>query len=96
MIQRAQKAMKRLERLQAYLDGWTTTEAAAEITGYSAAYLRRLADQGRIKARKVGRDWQIQRESLLTHCEHMQDLGNQRHNPWRDNLVKQGRGRRPK
>jgi excisionase family DNA binding protein len=96
MMHRAKKVTQRLERLQTYLAGWLTTDAAATLTGYSTAYLRRLASQGRIKARKVGRDWQIHRENLLIFYEKMRDLGKQRHNPWRHDLTKQGRGRKPK
>ena len=76
-------------------EGWITTDAAEALTGYSAAYLRRLASQGRVTAQKVGRDWLLHRESLLTYHKQMQSLGNQRHNPWRADLVAQGLGRQP-
>jgi excisionase family DNA binding protein len=93
MMQKARKAAKRVERLQAYLEGWLPTAAAAALTGYTSGYLRKLANQGRLQARKVGRDWQIQRESLQTYAEHMENLGSQRHNPWRTDLTAQGLGR---
>ena len=44
------------------LDGWIPTSEAAEMTGYSAAYLRGLAGQGRVQAQKVGCDWFFERE----------------------------------
>lgn len=73
--------------------GWITTAKAEELTGYARAYLRRLAGDQRVPARKVGRDWLLHRESLLAYQRHMQRLGHQRHNPWRDELSDQERGR---
>jgi hypothetical protein len=74
-------------------DGWITTEEAEALTGYSVAYLRRLASQERVEARKVGRDWVFYRQSLLVYQKRMNALGPEKHNPWRDDLVSQGRGR---
>ncbi|MBN1815440.1 MAG: helix-turn-helix domain-containing protein [Anaerolineae bacterium] len=74
-------------------DGWITTDEAQELTGYSIAYLRRLANRGDIEARKVGRDWLIWRESLLAYKDQMDSLGRAKHNPWRDDLTEGGRGR---
>jgi hypothetical protein len=76
------------------LDGLLTTRAAAEPTGYAPAYLRRLAGQDRVEARKIGRDWLISRESLLAYKQEMDRLGAQKHSPWRDDLAQRGRGRR--
>lgn len=76
------------------LDGWIPTSEAAELTGYSAAYLRGLAGQGRVEAQKVGRDWFFDRESLEAHKREMDQLGVSKHNPWRGDLAEQGRGRR--
>lgn len=75
------------------LTGWLTTAHAEALTGYAAAYLRRLAGRGRIVAQKVGRDWLIQQESLVTYQAQMTQLGRQRHNPWRPDLRGQGLGR---
>jgi hypothetical protein len=74
-------------------EGWINTERAQSLTGYASAYLRRLANQGRVEARKVGRDWLIEQESLLAYKREMDGLGSQRHNPWRQDLSLQGRGR---
>ena len=74
-------------------EGWITTEEAAKLTGYVPAYLRRLAGQGQVEARKVGRDWLINRESLLDYKAQMDDLGPAKHNPWRKELAERGRGR---
>lgn len=74
-------------------DGWLTTAEAEASTGYGPAYLRRLANRGDIEARKVGRDWLIWWESLLAYKDRMDSLGRAKHNPWRDDLAKGGRGR---
>ena len=74
-------------------EGWINTEQAEALTGYATAYLRRLAGQGRVEARKVGRDWLINLESLLAYKAQMDALGSQRHNPWREDLAQQSRGR---
>jgi len=76
------------------IEGWLTTEQAGELTGYNVKYLRWLAGQGRIEARKIGRDWLIGQEDLLAYKAEMDALGDQKHNPWREDLTGQGRGRR--
>jgi excisionase family DNA binding protein len=73
--------------------GWITTDEAQALTGYSVAYLRRLANRGDVEARKVGRDWLIWRESLLEYKARMDGLGREKHNPWRADLAEDGRGR---
>lgn len=75
-------------------EGWITTDDAAALTGYARATVRRLVGQGQVEARKVGRDWLVNRESLLAYRGRMDELGNERHNPWRGELVQQGRGRK--
>jgi len=75
-------------------EGWIDTSEAQALTRYNGTYLRRLANQGRVEACKVGRDWLINQESLLAYKREMDALGGQRHNPWRKDLAKQGRGRR--
>lgn len=75
-------------------EGWLTTDQARILAGYATAYLRRLAHQGRIEARKVGRDWLISQESLLAYKARMDALGTQRHNPWREELAACGLGRK--
>ncbi len=76
------------------LEGWITTREGAALTGYSTAYIRQLAIKGRIEARKAGRDWLIGRESLLAYKRRMEALGSQKHNPWREDLGRQGRRRK--
>ena len=77
------------------VEGWITTNEAAELTGYTPSYLRRLAHQNRVNARQIGRIWFFWQESLIVFFEKMQRLGNQRHNPWRADLTVQGLGRTP-
>ena len=76
------------------VEGWITTIEAEILTGYSQAYMRQLACNGKVKARKVGRDWLINRESLLAYKHQMDILGPEKHNPWREDLTDQERGRR--
>jgi hypothetical protein len=78
---------------QLIAEGWINTEQAKALTGYAPAYLRRLANHGCVEACKVGRDWLLNQESLLAYQRAMDDLGPQRHNPWREDLAQQGRGR---
>lgn len=75
------------------LNGWITTDEGAALTGYSAAYVRMLARTGRIPARRVGRDWVVDRKELLAHKARMDALGPDKHNPWREDLD-QGQGRK--
>jgi excisionase family DNA binding protein len=74
-------------------EGWLNTNEAAALTGYSQAYARRLAREGRVEARRAGRDWLLNEEDLLAFKAQMDKLGPDKHNPWRDDL-QEGRGRR--
>lgn len=74
------------------LENWLNTTRAAQLTSYSQAYMRILARSGQVEARKVGRDWLVNRESLLAYKSRMDRLGPQKHNPWRDDLVEAERG----
>ena len=73
-----------------------TTREAAELTGYDPAYIRVLAKQGKVEGFKAGRDWLVSRESVLAYKAQMDRLGPQKHNPWREDLItdERGRGRR--
>jgi len=50
-------------------DEWITTREAANLTGYNAEHLRRLARAGKVQARKFGVVWQVDRTSLLKYLE---------------------------
>ena len=73
---------------------WITTQEAAALTGYAAVTWRLFARQGKVKSMKRGRDWFLARAEVLAHIEAMQRLGTAKHNPWREDLEEQGRGRR--
>ncbi len=64
--------------------GWLTTDQAAQVSGYSVAYMRRLVRQGRVKARKVQREWLVNRDSLLGYKDRMDDLGRAKFSPQRE------------
>ena len=49
-------------------EGWINTQTAAEVSGYRRAHVRHLAIHGRIEARKIGRDWFVNQESLLHYA----------------------------
>ena len=67
----------RVERL---LD--TIGEAAA-LTGYAAAYFRKLIAKGRLRAKKRGRDWFLDKAEVLAYAEAMREPGCDKTNPWR-------------
>ena len=46
---------------------WLTSREAAQETGYNVEHIRRLVRTGRLKAQKLGRDWVIDRASLLEY-----------------------------
>ena len=73
------------------LEGWITTIEAANLTGYTIVYIRRLARIRRVEAVKTGRDWLILRSSLLAYKARMDVLGPQKHNPWREDPQAGGR-----
>jgi excisionase family DNA binding protein len=62
---------------------WITTAEAAELTGYDPAHVRWLIREGRIYGKKFGRDWMVERETLLAYKRQMDDLGSAKHDPWR-------------
>ncbi len=77
-------------------EDWLTTEDAARLSGYTSAYMRQLAQRGRVSAIKAGRDWLINREALLEYTRGMEAMGTEKHNPWKDDredLALSGRGR---
>lgn len=61
------------------IKGFITVEAAVDLSGFSAYYVRELARDGLIEAQKWGRTWMIDRASLLAHKARMNALGTQKH-----------------
>ena len=62
---------------------WITTKEAAELTGYTTAYLRQLIGRGRLQAKKRGRDWFLSKADVLAYAEEMRKLGSSKFDPWR-------------
>lgn len=62
---------------------WITTAEAAELTGYSSVTLRQFVREGRLQGRKRGRDWFLDRESVLAYVGEMKRLGTAKHDPRR-------------
>ena len=62
---------------------WITTAEAAELTGYTDAYLRQLIGRGRLQAKKRGRDWFLGKANVLAYTEEMKRLGPAKFDPWR-------------
>ena len=65
----------------ANLADYVTADEAAEIAGYHVNYIRRLMRAHKIKGRKAGLVWLIERESLHAYMERIQALGPQKFTP---------------
>ena len=59
-------------------DEWITTKEAAELSGYTADYVRKLAIAGKVKGQRWGRDWQIERRSILNYIKTAEEFGERR------------------
>jgi len=57
---------------------WITTEEACKISGYNPVYLRILLRNDKIKARKFGPVWQVNRNSLVRFLENINKQGKKR------------------
>ena len=57
---------------------WLTTFEAAKVSGYHPERIRELAREGRVVARKWGRDWQIDNASLMHYLQSIAGLGKKR------------------
>jgi len=57
---------------------WITTTEAAQLVGYHREHIRRLIADGKITAKKFGRDWQVSRSSLLTYVRRAEKFGAKR------------------
>lgn len=66
------------------IEGWVNTKEAAALTDYTRVYIRQLIKSRKVEAVKTGRDWLINRASLLAYKARMDTLGPQKHNPWRE------------
>lgn len=55
-----------------------TTVQAAQLTGYHRDYIRRLVSSGKVKGERLGRDWLVDQQSLMTHLKAMEKAGAKR------------------
>ena len=51
------------------VDQWVTTTEAAQISGYHVEHIRRLIRDGHILARKWGKEWMVDKSSLLDYLK---------------------------
>lgn len=56
-------------------DDLLSLSQAAESYGFSGDYLRRLAEKGRLRARKLGRDWLTTAEDMEAFIESREPRG---------------------
>ena len=72
------RAWATIRRVEGIMPDWITTAEAARLSGYTAAHLRELIRDGKIKAQKFGEVWQVDRASLLTYVRKVEKLGSKR------------------
>ena len=63
------------------LEKHISVKAAAEFSGYSIQYLRRLLRAGQLEGIKIGQVWLIKLASLETYARNGQTVGDRRHGP---------------
>ena len=63
------------------LEKHISVKAAAEFSGYSIQYLRRLLRGGQLEGVKIGQVWLINLASLETYARNGQMVGDRRHGP---------------
>ena len=70
---------KNLARLrEEEIDQWITTAEAAQLSGYSTVHIRRLIRASEVDAKRWGRDWQVNSESLLNYLTKIEAKGDKR------------------
>ena len=57
---------------------WLTTQEAADLSGYHPERVRELMREQKVKGRKFGIVWQVDRESLLGYIAAMKEKGQRR------------------
>ncbi len=63
------------------LEKHIAVKAAAEFSGYSIQYLRRLLREGQLEGIKIGQVWLIKLTSLETYARNGQMVGDRRYGP---------------
>ncbi len=56
-----------VEKTKLMEEDWITTAEASRLTGYNNEHVRRLVRSGKVKARKFGIVWQVDRKSLMDY-----------------------------
>ena len=60
------------------MEEWLTTYEAARLADYDPDYIRKLIRAKKIKARKWGWSWQVDRKSLLEYVKISESKGGKR------------------
>jgi excisionase family DNA binding protein len=60
------------------MEEWLTIYEAAEAVNYDPDYLRKLIRASKIKARKWGNSWQVNRVSLFEYAKESEKKGGKR------------------
>jgi excisionase family DNA binding protein len=60
---------------------WLSVDEAAELSGYSAEYIRRLIRNAKILAQKKGLMWWVDRHSLQAYLKEATDSDDPRRGP---------------
>jgi len=58
-----------------------TVQSAADVTGYSTQYLRRLLRYGRLRGIKIGQIWLIDMDAFEKHLERVENTSDRRCGP---------------
>ena len=51
------------------VENWITTAEAKSLTGYNAEHIRRLIRSGKVKAKKWGKEWMVEKNSLIAYLK---------------------------
>ena len=63
------------------LPEWITTQEAADLSGYTVDYIRKLMRQGRVKGSFRGVMWWVDKDSLKAYLDMVKVLGTKRFHP---------------
>ena len=60
------------------MEDWLTTYEAANLSGYNPDYIRQLIRANKLKGRKWGLAWQVNRQSLEIYLKDTEKMGERR------------------
>jgi excisionase family DNA binding protein len=69
------------------MSDWITTDEAAELSGYSTQYVRRLIRNKKLLAENKGGQYWVSKQALLDYLESATEAEDKRHGP-KSNLQK--------